>query len=100
MIEVKQNSNFANSMIASFNYCKDITDNGIYGLYARPSCEKQRTYRECIERAKYYGTVVKVKGSGNCHFYTLYILVDCGSNKRILIKETVSNTYILQGVEL
>lgn len=96
MKQVNKGTKMYDGILWSFNHCKEIREFGIYGLYSKPSSAKIQAYNDCVNRAKYYGTITSIKGCGSCHTFSLYIGVDCGNNEKIVIQETYCNTRFIK----
>lgn len=96
MKTVRENTKQAQVIEDNYRTLPSWKEHGLHTRYKSYSYKKQQAYDDRLRRARNYGTILDIKGTGNIDFFTLYIGVDCGNNERIIIKETASNTLILK----
>ena len=94
MIEIKTGTKKAQEIIENYENLPSMREYGLNTLYRTYSTAKEKAYNDCIRRALNYGRIIDITGTGNNFNFTLYILVDCGNDEKIIIKETASNTFI------
>ena len=92
--EVKQGTKQFDIIYDNYRFYQSIYERGLLSLYKKPSKEKQDAYYKCLNIASYYGTIIDVKGNGNCQNFSLYIQIDTGDDK-IIIQFTSSNTRLI-----